>query len=166
VLERLGDVPGAEAELWEGMMLITGGEGPEADTGPDALWRMLLVLGQLSRSSGQLDPARSYGLQALRHAARVGSPLARARAHAFLGVIHQELKQPPQAAEHRRAAAEEMRQVGDRRATAELLLALADPQAVARGDARAWLKEADALSSQVGWQEGVDRSRAALTALG
>ena len=166
VLERLGDLPGAEAELWEGMMLITGGEGPEADTGPDALWRMLLVLGQLARRGQQLDSARSYGLQALRHAARIGSALARARAHAFLGVVHQELKQPQHAADHRRSAAEEMRQVGDRRSTAELLLALADPQAVAKVDARAWLKEADALSSQVGWQEGVDRSRAALAALG
>jgi hypothetical protein len=59
-----------------------------------------------------------------------------------------------------------MRRVGDRRSTAELLLALADPQAVAPGDAKAWLKEADQLANQVGWQEGVARSRAALAQMG
>ena len=58
-----------------------------------------------------------------------------------------------------------MRRVGDRRSTAELLLVLADPQAVSAVDARAWLKEADALSNQIGWQEGVQRSRAALAQL-
>src|SRR5581483_7195563 len=136
---------GAERELWEGMMLCTGGDGPEVDSGPDQMWRMLLTLGELSRRAGRLDGARSFGLQALRHADRVHSPLGRARVHAFLGHVDQTMGRPQHAAEHRRAAADEMRRVGDRRSTAELLLALADPQAVTPGDARAWLKEADQL---------------------
>jgi serine/threonine-protein kinase len=166
VLARLNDTTGAERELWEGIMLVTGGDGPEATAGPEALWRMLLQLGDLSRRSGKLDQARSYGMQALRHADRVGSALARAKTHAFLGTVHQGLARPQQAAEHRRSAAEEMRRVGDRRSTAEMLLALADPQVVPGPDAKAWLKEADQLANQVGWQEGVQRSRAALAQLG
>jgi tetratricopeptide (TPR) repeat protein len=166
VHSRLGDHRVAEAELWEGMMLVTGGDGPEADKGPDALWRMLVTLGQLSSRARQLDPARSYGLHALRHANRIGSGLARARVHAFLGVVHEELGRAREAAEHRRAAADEMREIGDRRSTAELLLQLAGPQSVPKGDARAWLEEADVLAGQVGWQEGVQRSRAALAELG
>jgi serine/threonine-protein kinase len=166
VLMRLGDLEGAERELWEGMMLCTGGDGPEVDGGPEPLWRMLLLLGELSRRGGRLDAARSSGLQALRHADRVQSALGRARAHALLGTVDEALRRPQHAAEHRRAAADEMRRVGDRRSTAELLLVLADPQAVSLVDARAWLKEADALANQVGWQEGVQRSRKALAQLG
>jgi serine/threonine-protein kinase len=166
VMMRLGDHAGAERELWEGMMLVTGGEGPELDRGPDPLWRMLLVLGELSRRAGRLESAESCGQQALRHADRVQTPLGRARTHAFLGGVYQALGRPQQAAENRRAAADEMRRVGDRRSTAELLLALADPQAVSALDARAWLKEADQLANQIGWQEGVQRSRAALAQLG
>lgn len=166
VLARLGDVEAAERELWEGMMLCTGGEGPEIDGGPEVMWKMLLTLGELSKRGGRADAARSFGLQALRHADRVRSPLGRARVHAFLGAVDQTLGRPQHALEHRRAAADEMRRVGDRRSTAELLLALADPQAVAPGDARAWLKEADQLANQVGWQEGVQRSRAALAQMG
>ncbi len=165
VLVRLSDYDGAERELWEGMMLCTGGDGPEQNTGPDQLWRMLLMLGELARRAGRLDQARSYGLQGLKHADRAGGPLARARSHAFLGAVHHALGRLQHAAEHRRSAADEMRRVGDRRSTAELLLVLADPQAVSAVDARAWLKEADALSNQIGWQEGVQRSRAALAQL-
>jgi hypothetical protein len=166
VLIRLGDFTAAERELWEGLMLVTGGDGPETARGPEQLWRLLLQLGELARRGERLESARGYGIQALRHASRSTSPLARARAHAFLGTVHQGMGKPQHAAEHRRSAAEEMRRVGDRRSTAELLLAMADPEAVGPGDARAWLEEADALSSQIGWHEGVERSRAALEQLG
>jgi tetratricopeptide (TPR) repeat protein len=166
VLARRGEPDAAERELLEGMMLVTGGDGPDAESGPEVLWRVLLELGNLARQAKKLDVAHSYGLSALRHADRVGSTLARARVHAFLGLVHHALGKAQNATEHRRQAVGEMRQVGDRRSTAELLLMLADPQAVPKPDARAWLKEADQLSAQVGWNEGVERSRAALAALG
>ena len=52
-----------------------------------------------------------------------------------------------------------MRRAGDRRATAELLIALAEAN---RGDkaAQSWVQEAEALATQLGWHEGVTRSRA------
>ena len=165
VLVRLGEHASAERELWEGLMLCTGGDGPESARGPDQLWRILLLLGDLARRSGRLEVARSYGQQALKQSERAGGPLGRARAHAFLGAVHQTLGQQQRAAEHRRAAAEEMRRVGDRRSTAELLLAMADVNTVAREDARAWLKEADQLAQQLGWTEGIERSRQALMQL-
>ena len=164
VLARLGDVVAAERELWEGLMLVTAGDGPEADRGPEPMWRLLLSLGELTRRA-DLPSARSYALHALRHADRVDSPIGRGRTHAFLAELHAELGWPQHAVEHRRQAVDELRRVGDRRSTAELLIALADPPGASVVDAKAWLTEADALSAQVGWQEGVDRSRAALAQL-
>src|SRR5262249_38316759 len=128
---------------------------------------MLILLGELARRQGKLEEARAHGVQALRHAELGGDrPLPRARAHAFLGSIDQALGQKRRAAHHRRSAAEAMRLVGDRRATAELLLQLAGPQTVGAKDARTWLAEAGALADQIGWQEGVTRARAALARLG
>jgi tetratricopeptide (TPR) repeat protein len=164
-LAKLGQNEEAERELWEGMMLITGGDGPEAESGPEALWRMLLLLGELAEKAGGWEVARGYGLHALRHAERAGLVAAQAQAHALLGQVHQALAQPQKAAEHRRAAVESMRAAGDRRTTADLLLALADPGAVSTVEMKQWLKEADQLAHQVGWQEGVERSRAALAQL-
>src|SRR5207248_8954540 len=73
ILSRQGHRDEAERELWEGLMLCTAGDGPEAERGPEPMWRMLLVLGELTRRSGDLVGARSYGLHALRHAQRVSS---------------------------------------------------------------------------------------------
>ncbi|HEY7957723.1 MAG TPA: protein kinase [Polyangia bacterium] len=166
VLQRLGDFQGAERELWEGLLLCTGGEGPEAKDGPEPIWRMLITLAELALRAGNPESARRAGSQALHHAERIGTALGRARAHTLLGAVEHALGQGPRAAEHRRAAATEMRRFGDRRSTAELLITLADPKAMPMVDAKAWLREADALADEVGWQEGVQRSRAALAQLG
>jgi hypothetical protein len=165
VLVRMQDVGGAERELWEGLMLVTSGDGPEAERGPETMWRLLLALAELSRHDGQLQGARSYALHALRHAERVDHPVGRARSHALLAELHEELGYAQQATEHRRSALEVLRRMGDRRTTAELLIALANPRGASAVDARAWLTEADALAAQVGWHEGVLRSRAALAQL-
>jgi len=149
-------------------MLVTHGDGPEAERGPEPLWRMLWALGELARAAGDLPGARSYGLHALRHAARVDSPVGRGRAHTFLAEVNDMLGDAQEAIEQRRLAVEELRRVGDRRTTAELLILLADPEtgsAASAVEAKAWLKEADALAAEIGWQEGVDRSRAQLARL-
>jgi tetratricopeptide (TPR) repeat protein len=162
ILSQLNDHAGAERELWEGVLLSTGGDGPQAENGPEPLWRMLLAIADLTGRRGRFDEARALGEHALRHASRVESALGRGRAHAFLGHVHEALKQPKSAAEHRWRAADEMRRLGDRRTTAELLLQLVDPESTPKPQARAWLAEADALANQVGWREGVERSREAL----
>jgi serine/threonine-protein kinase len=165
VLVWLGESKSAESELWEGLMLVTHGDGPEAERGPEPLWRMLMALGELARDGGELDGARSYGLHALRHAERVDSPVGRGRAHTFLAEVDDLAGNSAKASEHRQRAVEELRRVGDRRTTAELLIQLADPEGASAVEAKAWLKEADALAAEVGWQEGVDRSRAQLARL-
>ncbi|MCU1281300.1 MAG: serine/threonine protein kinase, partial [bacterium] len=168
ILVRQGDLPNAERELWEGLMLVTAGDGPEAERGPEPMWRMLVALGELARTAGDFPGARSYGLHALRHADRVESPVGRGRVHSFLAEVNEMLGYAQDAVDHRRLAVEELRRVGDRRTTAEMLIALADPEggsAASVVDAKAWLTEADALAAEVGWQEGVDRSRAQLARL-
>ncbi len=165
ILVRQGDQATAERELWEGLMLVTAGDGPEADRGPEPIWRLLLALGELARAAGDCPGGHSYGLHALRHAERVDSPVGRGRAHRFLAELDDLLGHTRDAVEHRRLAVEELRRVGDRRTTAELLIALADPEGASAVEAKAWLAEADVLAAEVGWQEGVDRSRAQLARL-
>src|SRR5262249_7947833 len=114
---------------------------------------------------GDAAGAQSFAVHALRHAERVDCPVGRGRAHAFLAAVHAQLGLRQHADEHGRQAVEAVRRAGDRRTTAELLIALADPNGPSAVDARALLAEADALAAEVGWQEGVDRSRARLAQL-
>jgi len=162
---RLDDPERERAELWEGVLLCTAGDGTEAEEGPEILWRLVHRLGELALGRGELEEARRLGRHALRHAERVESAIGRAHAHALLGEVHGLLGQVTQAVEARRQATGEMRKMGDRRSTAELLIKLADPRLLPAGDARAWLREASTLSDQVAWVEGVQRSRAALAQL-
>ena len=73
---KLGDLVGAERELWEGMVLCTGGDGPEGEGGPEPVWRMLVALGELALRQGRSEDAVITGQHALRHAERTGVPLA------------------------------------------------------------------------------------------
>ncbi len=123
------------------------------------------MLGEFARRARQLKKAHAFGVDALRHVETARSPLARARVHRFLAGVHQDLGRGEYAVEHRRSAVDELRRVGDRRSTAELLLELAEPDSSSAAEARAWLHEADQLANQVGWREGVSRSRARLEKL-
>ncbi len=160
VLTRKGDEASAEREVWEGVMLCSGGEGPEAQKGPDPLWRMILLLGQWALLRQEIPAAISLGTHALRHAATVRSTLGTARTHAFLADCEASLGRGDRAAHCRRLSADEIRETGDRRSTAELLVKLA---VTAPGvEARGYLREADALAQQIGWHEGITRARNAL----
>jgi serine/threonine-protein kinase len=159
VMRKLGDLEGAERELWEGLMLCTSGDGPEGSSGPEPVWRMLISLGQLALQGARSDDAVRLGQDAVRHAERLGVPLGRARSRTFLAIAYEAAWKPREAAAERRLAAEEMRRAGDRRGTAELLITLAEAN---KGDkaVQAWVQEAETLASALGWQEGVTRSRA------
>jgi hypothetical protein len=160
-MNKLGDREGAERELWEGLMLCTAGDGPEGDTGPEPVWRMLIALGNLALASGRADEAVHSGKHSLRHAERLRHALGRARARTFLASALDAAKKPSEAAEQRRLAADELRKAGDRRGTAELLITLAEANRTDKA-ATAWVEEAEDLATQLGWAEGVTRSRAAL----
>ncbi|HEY3358368.1 MAG TPA: protein kinase [Polyangia bacterium] len=166
-LQRKGDVKGAADELLEGVLLVTGGEGPTAAEGPDVLWRLVLRLSELALSLGQPQKALGYVEAALGQAQRVGSPVGAARSHVLMGDVLAMLKRPHDSAMHRVKAVEWMRNLGDRRSTAELLIALAseDAAAGAADQARARLIEAHELAVSVDWQDGIAQSGASLTLL-
>lgn len=176
VLTRLSDPGAAERELWEGLLLVTGGDGVDATEGPNQLWQMFAQLAQLVLESAGAADALPVAEAALRHAERAASPRAIARCRAFVGDCVEATGRGREAQQIRRRATDELRQIGDRRATAEMLLALAKtpsrsgrPSTDERSEPdsqRAWLKEAIQLADEVGWLEGVSRSRAALEALG
>lgn len=157
---REGQVAEATAELEEGIDLVTAGEGGAGTEGPPSLWRLLLRLAQLYALDGKRPEAVRSGQHALRHANRVGARVGAARIQSMLAGQLDELGDTERARELRRAAVEEMRRLGDRRATAELLLDGARPTKTYAPIGPSSLREAQELAEEIGWTEGVERARA------
>jgi eukaryotic-like serine/threonine-protein kinase len=167
MIQRMGDNRGALDELQEGLLMVTAGEGPRADKAPDITWRMVTRLGELALSMGQAQTALGYAEAALFQAERVGSPVGAARSHVLIGDALAALRRSGDASRHRVKAIEWMRNLGDRRSTAELLLTLAeaDLEAGAQDQARERLVEARSLAAAVGWKDGVEHSGATLSSI-
>ncbi|MCC6998172.1 MAG: protein kinase [Deltaproteobacteria bacterium] len=170
LLAQLGDVAGAEAELEEGLALCTGGEGLRAQRGPLKLWRLLLKLAEvrLGAAAGSEAGARAaleaaHG--ALKQARSAPSLVGQARSHELLSEIHAQINLPARAAEHRMAAIEAMKSLGDRRSTAQLLLRLASDDLAAGASERAktHLEEARELAHAVEWREGARQTNRLLS---
>jgi tetratricopeptide (TPR) repeat protein len=123
VLARMGEPEAANRELGECIDVVTLGEGPAATSGPPNLWevfkRKALLLSSLGDQGGALQMAEA----ALGHASRVRSRLGRARSQALVAQLCESVGRRAEAERHRAAAVEEMRKLGDRRSTADLLLA-------------------------------------------
>jgi hypothetical protein len=124
VLARTGQGDAARRELVECMDLVTLGEGMGATAGPENLWMVLKRKAQIvaTLGPGEQDRALRLAEAALHHAIRVKSRLGRARIQTLLADLCERLGQTSRAERYRKAAVEEMRRLGDRRATAELLL--------------------------------------------
>ena len=122
VLARSGRADAARQELVECLDLVTLGEGLGATTGPENLWMVLKRKAQIVSTLGELDRALRLAEAALHHAVRVKSRLGKARIQSLLADLCERLGQTSRAERYRKAAVEEMRRLGDRRATAELLL--------------------------------------------
>jgi serine/threonine-protein kinase len=156
---RDGEVDAAIAELGEGVLLVTAGEGPAGAGGPDALWRLCFRRAQLQLTAG--DPAEAaHGFEhALRHAARVGAEVGVTRVQCAAAHACDGLGQRERAAELRATALATLRRLGDRRGTAEVLLEIAaravDPASATARDA---VREARTLAREIGWSEGVSRA--------
>ncbi len=157
VLMRAGNSAGARRELEECLDLVTHGEGAAARSGPEILWRVVMRLGQLADGVNDHPRSIQYGEHALIHARRVKSRLGVARVQSFLASICDRSGLTAKAERYRAAAVEEMRKLGDRRGTAELLLAGTSPtRSLPRMSPQ--LKEAEELAGEVGWMEGVRRA--------
>jgi serine/threonine-protein kinase len=122
VLVRLGEIDAARRELAECIDLVTLGEGLAATAGPDNLWMVLRRKAQIVATLGETERALRLSEGALHHAVRAKSRLGKARVQTLLAELCDKLGQSSRADRYRKAAVEEMRRLGDRRATAELLL--------------------------------------------
>lgn len=155
---RDGDVESAIRELEEGIDLVTMGEGPKVRRAPTNFWRLLLRLSQLYGSEGQHEKAIETGKHAVRLAQANKSSVGVARSYATLAGLHEEIGQLDTAQGFRRRAIEDMRELGDRRTTAELLLAGSRPTQTVRRITPASIREARVLAEEVGWEEGVKQA--------
>ncbi len=152
---RNGESAAAAQELEESIDLITMGEGPAIAKAPSQFWRLLLRLGQLLSSEGNTAKALHIVQHAARLASASGSEVGVARAHVTLASILEANGESGKAQSYRQRAIEDMRLLGDRRTTAELLLAASRPSETLGRILPASVREARMLAEEVGWDEGV-----------
>lgn len=160
---RGGRPDDARREIEEGIDVITAGEGAATTRAPRQFWTLLLRLAQLASSGGDPGHALPIAEQAHRHANQADSALGAARAQALLASIHEQLGDHARAEIYRRRAIEAMRDLGDRRGTAELLLSGARSPDTIRRITPASIREARLLAEEIGWSEGVRRAKRAST---
>ncbi len=158
---RNGEAAAAAQELEESIDLITMGEGPGAANAPSQFWRLLLRLGQLLSSEGNTKKALHIVQHAARLARQQGSTLGVARANATIASILEATGESNKAQSYRQRAIDDMRKLGDRRTTAELLLAASRPSQSLGRITPAGVREARVLAEEVGWDEGVRQARRA-----
>jgi hypothetical protein len=158
-LLRAGDPAAALNELVECVDLATLGEGFTAIDGPEPFWRVLRAQAQMVETSGDSYRALRLAEAALFHAQRVRSRLGAARVQQLLAQLCDKAGLASKAERYRSAAIEEMRTLGDRRATAELLLSDLPPPSAVVLPGRA--NDAVQLTKEIGWTEGHERAKRA-----
>jgi serine/threonine protein kinase/tetratricopeptide (TPR) repeat protein len=155
-LMRAGDPEAANRELIECIDLATLGEGFTAQDGPDSFWRILRAQSQIVDATGDSYRALRLAEAALQHAQRVKSRLGAARVQQLLASLCEKSGLGNKAERYRNAALSEMRNLGDRRATAELLLSdtPSKPALIVQH-----LEAAKELTKEIGWTEGYERAK-------
>lgn len=121
-LLRAGDAETALRELVECIDLATLGEGFTAIDGPEPFWRILRAQAQMVDHAGDAYRALRLAEAALFHAQRIGSRLGVARVQHLLAQLCDKAGLGSKAERYRQSAISELRNLGDRRATSELLL--------------------------------------------
>jgi predicted ATPase len=161
VMVRIGKMAGARRELEEAIDMVTLGEGPRSPRAPRNLWRLTLKLAQLAVNDGEMARAIELGETTLAQAQRVGARAGAARTQSLLASCHEKLGNHMLADRHRRSAVDELRRMGDRRGTAELLLYGTSPGRTLMRISPEVLSEARELAREVGWTEGEQRASSA-----
>ena len=156
-LLRAGDPEMALHELVECIDLATLGEGFTAIDGPEPFWRILRAQAQMIDASGDSYRALRLAEAALFHAQRVRSRLGAARVQQLLATLCDKAGLQGKAERYRAAAINEMRTLGDRRATAELLLN--DTPAKSAVVVPNRINDAMQLTKEIGWAEGHERAK-------
>jgi serine/threonine-protein kinase len=156
-LLRAGDSEGANRELVECIDLATLGEGFTTLDGPESFWRLLRAQAGIVDTSGDSYRALRLAEAALFHAQRVRSRLGAARVQQLLATLCEKVGLGNKAERYRAAAISEIRSLGDRRATAELLLTdMPHPGAVVMPNR---IQDAMTLTKEIGWTEGHERAK-------
>ncbi len=156
-LLRAGDAETANRELVECVDLATLGEGFTALDGPVAFWRVLRAQAQMIDAGGDSYRALRLAEAALFHAQRVRSRLGAARVQQLLATLCDKAGLGGKAERYRQAAINEMRSLGDRRATAELLLTDTPARGAVVVPSR--IQDAMTLTKEIGWAEGHERAK-------
>jgi tetratricopeptide (TPR) repeat protein/tRNA A-37 threonylcarbamoyl transferase component Bud32 len=163
-LAALGSVADAVAELGEAVDALTFGEGLARAGRPARLWMLGLRLASLHLRGGNTAHAKQVARDSLAHAERTGSLIGQGRLHTLLARIFEETGDTHAALSHQARALDHMRRLGDRRTTAELLLACAritgevNPQEAtgaagrrSKDAARKAVDIANELAAEIGW---------------
>jgi hypothetical protein len=156
-LLRAGDPEAANRELVECIDVATLGEGFTATDGPEPFWRVLRAQAGLVDAAGDSYRALRLAEAALFHAQRVRSRLGAARVQQLLANLCEKAGLGGKAERYRQAAIVEMRNLGDRRTTAELLLSDTPSRTALIVPAR--IQDAATLSKEIGWAEGHERAK-------
>ncbi|HEY0480108.1 MAG TPA: protein kinase [Kofleriaceae bacterium] len=156
-LLRAGDPAGALRELVECIDLATLGEGFTAIDGPEPFWRILRAQAQMLDAAGDSYRALRLAEAALFHAQRVRSRLGAARVQHLLAQLCDKAGLGGKADRYRQAAIQEMRSLGDRRATAEMLLNDTPARSAVVVPGR--LDDAIQLTKEIGWTEGHESAK-------
>ncbi|HET9623532.1 MAG TPA: protein kinase [Kofleriaceae bacterium] len=156
-LLRAGDPDGALRELVECIDLATLGEGYTAIDGPEPFWRILRAQAQIVDRAGDSYRALRLAEAALFHAQRVRSRLGAARVQHLLAQLCDKAGLGGKADRYRQQAIHEMRSLGDRRATAELLLNDTPTRSAIVVPSR--LDDAIQLTKEIGWTEGHESAK-------
>ena len=156
-LQRAGDADTANRELVECVDLATLGEGFTATDGPESFWRVLRAQAQLIDNAGDSYRALRLAEAALFHSQRVRSRLGAARVQQLLATLCEKAGLGGKAERYRQAAIAEMRNLGDRRATAELLLTDIPSRGAVVMPGR--IQDAIQLTKEIGWAEGHERAK-------
>jgi hypothetical protein len=122
------------------------------------MWQILLRLAQLHAAGGDAHEAIKLGEDARRHARRIHSRVGVARSNSILATQYEAIGNDGRAEECQRKAVNGMRELGDRRGTAELILSGARPSRTLLRITPWLAREAKELASEVGWDEGVERA--------
>ena len=159
-IDRLGQPQTTIDELNQAIDVITTGRGLPIAHGPANLWRLGMQLAECYLRANQLSCAEKTALAALDQARNTESFSARGRLSALLAHIYESMEAPHKALHYRSEAIDEMRRLGDRRSTAELLIDNAGINATWKVDSNASseseeLQMAAELAKEVGWEEGV-----------
>ncbi len=159
VLSGLGKWSTASEELTEGVLLVTGGDGPQSSAAPRNFWRLLSQLAEIQAHEQAPEQAVSTAQHALHQAQREDTLIGQARCHHQLSQLLDQMEREGAAEEHHASALAAFRRLGDRRSIAECMISHAAKRPAEHADL---LLEAQALAQQIGWDEGV-KAAAVLT---